>query len=173
MLLLDGAGKICGRIAGVQEISIGRSRRCNVVLPLSCATVSQLHARISMSSSGCEIEDFSSNGTHLNGEWFRKESRTLNEGDEIIFGTDPLCDQTRVKVSLSQDAPIHKAESESSKVQKSMNRRSSTGEFQDGALTIKHRRRSSLSCRLLLDVPFASLDLTGDSSDFAGSSSLQ
>ena len=72
-----------------EGLVIGRLPENDVVIPSNA--VSRHHARISAVPGGHWIVDLESrNGTQLNGERFRGESRWLANGDTIVIGGEPL-----------------------------------------------------------------------------------
>jgi pSer/pThr/pTyr-binding forkhead associated (FHA) protein len=90
------------------EITIGRSETCTIVLPFS--TVSRLHARIELQHNRYVLSDAgSANGTYLNGERI-KHGHQLSTGDEVWMGTSTVAltfsdpDET-MQVSLTSGPP--------------------------------------------------------------------
>jgi serine/threonine-protein kinase len=70
------------------NIMVGRDRSCGVVL--SHPAVSRRHAKITLSSTTCLLEDLkSANGTYVNNT--RVERATIKPGDVVRFGADPAC----------------------------------------------------------------------------------
>ena len=70
------------------SIMVGRDRTCSVVL--THPAVSRRHARITMNSGSCTLEDLkSANGTYVNNT--RVERVLLKPGDVVRFGADPAC----------------------------------------------------------------------------------
>lgn len=70
------------------SIMVGRDRTCSVVL--THPAVSRRHARITMNSGSCTLEDLkSANGTYVNNT--RVERVVLKPGDVVRFGADPAC----------------------------------------------------------------------------------
>jgi ABC-type multidrug transport system ATPase subunit/ABC-type multidrug transport system permease subunit len=71
------------------ELSIGRLPDNDVVIDKEA--VSRHHAQILAAEGGYQIVDLGSkNGTQLNGERFRGDSRWLSNGDTIVIGGEPL-----------------------------------------------------------------------------------
>jgi pSer/pThr/pTyr-binding forkhead associated (FHA) protein len=71
------------------DVTIGRLDDNDVVIPKHA--VSRRHARVRAVRGGYCISDLDSrNGTQLNGERFRAESRWLSNGDTVVIGDQPL-----------------------------------------------------------------------------------
>jgi ABC transport system ATP-binding/permease protein len=74
---------------GPGGITIGRLEDNDIAIPSNA--VSRHHARITPVEGGHWIVDLGSrNGTLLNGERFRGESRWLANGDTVVVGGEPL-----------------------------------------------------------------------------------
>jgi serine/threonine-protein kinase len=70
------------------EVMVGRDRTCAIVL--SHPAVSRRHAKITLSGTGCLLEDLkSANGTYVNNT--RVDRASLKPGDVVRFGADPAC----------------------------------------------------------------------------------
>jgi ABC-type multidrug transport system ATPase subunit/ABC-type multidrug transport system permease subunit len=101
-----------GRRIGVSGagLTIGRLADNDIAIPSS--SVSRHHARISPVRGGHWVADLGSrNGTQLNGERFRGESRWLANGDTIVIGGEALRfvtgDETRFEAARPSFVTTH------------------------------------------------------------------
>src|SRR5437867_2732183 len=89
---------------GPDGLQIGRLPENDVAIPHS--SVSRHHARITPVPGGYWIVDLDSrNGTQLNGERFRGESRWLSNGDTIVIGGEALRFLTGQETQFAGTAP--------------------------------------------------------------------
>ena len=73
-----------------EHLTIGRSTKCDMVVPLQYSQVSRLHGKIRRLPNGVMFEDCSANGTFINGEHFHGKMVPLRDGQKIYLGASDI-----------------------------------------------------------------------------------
>lgn len=68
-------------------ITIGRNPQNTIVVDATYNTVSSNHATITDNGGTLTLQDHSTNGTYINGQYIHNQSATIRQGDRITLGT--------------------------------------------------------------------------------------
>lgn len=69
----------------LREITIGRSRNCDIFLDPQCQYASNMHATIYYNGQHLVYRDTSTNGTIINGRLYKHQEVVIHRGDQIVL----------------------------------------------------------------------------------------
>lgn len=78
------------------RVTIGRDSSCTISLPDSCQYASRNHGAIIYENGILKFEDHSTNGTSINGEMIKNDTRVINRGDQIKISGRYLLDWNQI-----------------------------------------------------------------------------
>lgn len=88
----------------MQTYSIGRNPEADIILTTNFC--SRDHAKLTITHSKILLQDFSSNGTTVNGKKIHNQTTEINYGDEILFGGVEKLDWSKIeKPEAKPNAP--------------------------------------------------------------------
>lgn len=84
-----------------RKLSIGRDLHCDIVLPVTCEMASRNHAVIILDESRILFQDYSTNGTIINGTKIKNQTVEIREGDRILIPGGYIIDWALIQPYLS------------------------------------------------------------------------
>ena len=84
-----------------RKLSIGRDLHCDIVLPVTCEMASRNHAVIILEENRILFQDYSTNGTIINGTKIKNQTVEIRIGDRILIPGGYIIDWSVIRPLLS------------------------------------------------------------------------